>query len=801
MVSVRREGATVSQRKFSGAGLLVLLLAYLLFPESSPAATLVFPPPKTAVGEKFITIAMRTAPNTTVAWQHIKSTGIFQGQSVSNAAGIFSMNIEMEPGINRINADEMLVEVFYDDGGKQLPPGFIKRTMHAGDTSSCSDCHDTNSGELLENGYPGVCLACHVVVSQNPENQKGPSEDSHFRTVVAHCGNCHEPHFSANNKLLNQKVAKRPCASCHQDKYVGETTHKAFEEGGCSACHESHFSGYPNHLRHYMPGTCNECHSQGVNINPKVAHPPTERGGETCERCHNPHSANPKLLKQSVKATCTACHPKILSHGHKEELSDCGKCHDPHGAIGTGLLRKDFPAGCESCHDDIRKGKIVHKPVSEGCSKCHAPHSDDNRTKAISLCLKCHDMQPGSETSKLHGGLPIAVGKCGLCHEPHSSAEPQLLKKKTHYPLTQGKCDSCHGSGESKSLKVPSSETFNRCGKCHATIRELQARATKLHDPVQSGDCTECHNPHMSNNNPYLNAPIHEVCAKCHDQAKTPEGKKPHPAAANCADCHAPHGNDQVKFLKEKEPKLCINCHDDPTLKKKYVHTALAKGCTACHDPHSGYGKAFLKKKDAELCLGCHKDPAEGKKVPHPALDEGCTTCHNPHASDTKKLLKAPGNRLCIDCHKDPAAGGKAHAAFEEGCTVCHKPHGSDEKKLLADKVSKICLNCHDDPAKGKSVVHPALDEGCTACHNPHVSKTGKLLVKPISEVCAGCHDKLGPKHHILDGKAASSYPKEKGPFPVANGQLVCTGCHNPHASNEKMLYVRPEGDICSSCH
>lgn len=775
-----------------------LLLAVLALAESSLAATVVFPPPRTAVTDKFAAIAATSTPNAVINWQHHRSAGMVMGQSQSNGEGLFSIPVELEKGINRITFEGTLVEIFYDGGDGIIPQGFMKRRAHAGDLSACTDCHDKFTNKLLEGGYPAVCLSCHVVMSQNEENPKDPNTDSHFKSAVSQCSSCHEPHYSQSVKLLNQNRAKRPCGGCHQDKYASEQTHKAFEEGGCSACHDAHFSGFPHNLHQYMPGVCGECHSQGSNINPKTMHPPGSAPADVCTKCHNPHGTSAKLLLKSVKSTCTSCHQKILFGGHKDELAECGKCHDPHLQLGSGLLRKDFPAGCESCHDDVRKGKTVHKPAQKGCSACHAPHSDDNRQKALKLCLDCHNFKTGSDTSKLHGQLPLQVKDCKLCHEPHSSEQPFLLKKKTHFPLTQGKCDACHGAPGASSLKIQ--KVADKCDKCHSTVRDLAAKGAKIHDPVAEGDCSACHDPHMSAQKAYLRSPMQKVCGECHDKLAPKEGLTQHPAIADCSDCHGVHGGENKKFLASTPPKLCIGCHDDPTKGKKMVHGALEEGCTACHDPHQGYGKAFLKKKDSAICLDCHKNPAENKKVAHPAMDEGCTSCHNPHASDAKKLLKTAGNKLCLGCHSDPAAGGAPHPALDEGCTACHKPHGTDTKKLLADKPEKLCLGCHDDPTKNKKVVHPAMDEGCTACHNGHVSKSGKLLKRSVNEVCADCHADM-KKHHVLDASAASSYPKAKGTFPVVGDKLSCVGCHTPHASDEKKLYARPESDICSSCH
>ncbi|TAL16935.1 hypothetical protein EPN96_07080 [bacterium] len=820
---------------------LTLLIAIFLaaFAPSASAVQILSPPFNTALGDDFVTVIGKDQPGKTIAWQHIRPTGLEQAEAVAGPSGIFNFSAKLDPGINRFNVSGTYIEVYFVQDKDPVPSGFIRRHMHSRDISQCSDCHDENM-KLVEGGQPYVCLACHVVVSQNPENDADPMSNNHFKSTVATCTECHEPHLSQNVKLMAPQKLE-PCKSCHAKNYAGAKNHAAFEEGGCMACHDPHYTGFPYRLYKGLRLTCQECHSQAKSVPDKKFHPPSaNESGKFCDDCHDPHGTTPRLIKGDKNDLCVQCHPKVLKEGHGKELKGCAKCHDPHREIGTRQLRADFPAGCEECHDGYRDGATVHQPVKEGCQSCHSPHKDGNLAKAKEKCLQCHNFKKDLEVSTLHGNLPLTVEQCLTCHPVHDSSQTKLVKGKIHFPLTQGKCDACHGQGAAAAIKIK--DVTAKCNVCHTTLKDLQQSGQKVHSPVSDDGCTACHNPHMSVQKAYLAKPMEKLCRECHDDVpQAGNGKELHPAAKDCADCHKPHGGENKKFLV-KAKDLCLDCHDNPVTGASVVHAALDEGCTACHDAHAGFGKKLLKAKIPGLCTQCHTDPAKGKvvhtamdegcnachkphatntkkllnaagdklclnchtvpgkegKIPHTGLEEGCTSCHAPHSSENKNLVKAKGNALCFNCHSDPAKSGKVHTALDEGCSSCHKPHGSDQKNLLTSAGDKLCFACHKDPAKDKKVRHDALDEGCTQCHKPHSSAEYPLLKKPVNTLCKECHS--SHKKHVLDAKSAKDYPGP-APFPVSGNELSCAGCHNPHASNEAHLYAKPQKELCNSCH
>jgi len=48
---------------------------------------------------------------------------------------------------------------------------------------------------------------------------------------------------------------------------------------------------------------------------------------------------------------------------------------------------------------------------------------------------------------------------------------------------------------------------------------------------------------------------------------------------------------------------------------------------------------------------------------------------------------------------------------------------------------------------------------GCTGCHNPHSSDDMALLVNKPSAVCLGCHEEVVKKPHLETGVSSNSHP------------------------------------------
>jgi DmsE family decaheme c-type cytochrome len=168
---------------------------------------------------------------------------------------------------------------------------------HSKNNVSCNSCHSVHKGaqrtSLLAKPTTELCATCHA------------AERAHFNRPFGHkvaagmmdCVSCHAPH-GGSPALKIQMAASHSndmaCLSCHGDKrgpFAFE--HMPVKVEGCSGCHEPHGSANPRMLiRSEVRQLCLECHT-----NSKTAF------GKTPPAFHD--------LRSERFRNCTTCHTKI----------------------------------------------------------------------------------------------------------------------------------------------------------------------------------------------------------------------------------------------------------------------------------------------------------------------------------------------------------------------------------------------------------------------------------------------------------------------------------------------------------
>jgi predicted CXXCH cytochrome family protein len=113
---------------------------------------------------------------------------------------------------------------------------------------------------------------------------------------------------------------------------------------------------------------------------------------------------------------------------------------NPNAPAGANGAEGDEFAGGQQAGGAPKLLAIIHKPYAENkCNDCHDNASgrfDDFQKLDSSICLKCHDSLR-TQYPVMHG--PVAVGECNLCHVPHESTTPHLLRDDAPAVCTQ-----CH---------------------------------------------------------------------------------------------------------------------------------------------------------------------------------------------------------------------------------------------------------------------------------------------------------------------------------------------------------------------
>lgn len=294
--------------------------------------------------------------------------------------------------------------------------------------------------------------------------------------------------------------------------------------------------------------------------------------------------------------------------------------------------------------------------------------------------------------------------------------------------------------------------------ECHATINKEKF----VHGPVAAGECKVCHgesSKHKDSPNKYKFGKIKgldDVCFSCHEKFQLKKFVHNPVEMGECTACHGPHGSPYKFQLVNQGGDLCFICHDKVLVSKKYVHgPAAVGGCIACHEPHTADYEKNLRAKGPALCFMCHTDQAEAfqnAKVIHKPVAEDCTNCHNPHSEAEQFMLSYNAPILCFACHKEKkewiSEAPVQHGALMTGksCLNCHEPHVSNITKILSLAPLDLCLSCHDKEVKTpneeiltdmkrllaekKDHHGPIRQKDCSGCHNPHGSENFRILIK-----------------------------------------------------------------------
>ncbi|MGQ9471603.1 MAG: DmsE family decaheme c-type cytochrome [Candidatus Aminicenantales bacterium] len=245
---------------------------------------------------------------------------------------------------------------------------------------------------------------------------------------------------------------------------------------------------------------CGDCHDALVKA--FVESPHGKKGIElisnrTCEPCHGPGTDHieeggdiskirsfKKLSNEDKAALCLQCHEKGRSmfwQGslHEAEGFSCQNCHSIHSPKSGNFLLIETKEEdlCSSCHPQ-KKSQLYrssHHPINEGkvtCSDCHNSHGTfaDKLISNDSINEKCYECHAEKRGPFLWGHEPV-IEDCTICHEPHGSNHPRLLKAKIPYLCQRCHSDPRHPGTLYDQSRITSNMLFNRsCTNCHALI-------------------------------------------------------------------------------------------------------------------------------------------------------------------------------------------------------------------------------------------------------------------------------------------------------------------------------------------
>ena len=261
--------------------------------------------------------------------------------------------------------------------------------------------------------------------------------------------------------------------SANPSLYAGTDTCKAcHEEIAKSYDHGPHWKTMLNHRGVQYQG-CEACHGPGKEH--------AESGGDITKII-----SFKTLTREQSSKRCLSCHElgeehsNFLRSEHLKNNVGCIDCHSAHHpTVERALLTIPQPMLCYGCHNEIKPefSKPFHHRVNEGlitCTNCHNPHGGfltrQLRTTAAQdqVCFTCHTDKTGPFVFE---HAPVKTEGCVVCHTPHGSSNPRLLKRSQVNLL----CLECHTlTVDSAAPGIPSfhnqAQKYQACTMCHVAI-------------------------------------------------------------------------------------------------------------------------------------------------------------------------------------------------------------------------------------------------------------------------------------------------------------------------------------------
>jgi DmsE family decaheme c-type cytochrome len=163
---------------------------------------------------------------------------------------------------------------------------------------ACTDCHtsmhaESERGNLKKQTVVQTCARCHATqVAKLSHYSHMPVEQGKME-----CTSCHNPHGTANEKLLVAPSINETCYTCHTEKRGPYLWEHAPVVESCANCHDSHGSAHEKMLKVTRPRLCQQCHAtSGHPIAPRGMTLPADVQfvfNRQCSTCHfNIHGSN-----------------------------------------------------------------------------------------------------------------------------------------------------------------------------------------------------------------------------------------------------------------------------------------------------------------------------------------------------------------------------------------------------------------------------------------------------------------------------------------------------------------------------
>jgi predicted CXXCH cytochrome family protein len=251
---------------------------------------------------------------------------------------------------------------------------------------------------------------------------------------------------------------------------------------------------------------------------------------------------------------------------------------------------------------------------------------------------------------------------------------------------------------------------------------------------------------------------------------------------------------------------ICLRCHDtQAALAVLAGGHAASIDCVTCHEDRRPGVFGRRHRAIPTSCTTHHATPVETHPPPdHPLGDarlrRTCLKCHDVHGSTNAHLvrtaIRARGRLRPIDFHDEVAPSGAPFVDPDRPgrglCETCHRrtrfyrADGRGEPHFTGD-----CTRCHDHAAGFEPVI---TDASCGICHTAEAAQLAKpsLHHEKFQGACSSCHAEVkpepGPGHRAIAACADCHSAARVAEHVPPNMPIACTGCHDPHGSDNIRL-------------
>ncbi|HUE85873.1 MAG TPA: DmsE family decaheme c-type cytochrome, partial [Vicinamibacterales bacterium] len=171
--------------------------------------------------------------------------------------------------------------------------GMWEGSSHQARNLTCTTCHSVHapkseSAQLVKATPMQLCADCH----RDKVAKVDRSGHMPVREGKMTCATCHNPHGSANVRLLRAGFSvAEACTSCHADKRGPFLFEHAPVRENCATCHDPHGSANERMLVHKQPFMCQRCHSHqrhpGTLYDNRVVGTSNRIFARSCVTCHS----------------------------------------------------------------------------------------------------------------------------------------------------------------------------------------------------------------------------------------------------------------------------------------------------------------------------------------------------------------------------------------------------------------------------------------------------------------------------------------------------------------------------------